>query len=86
LSGKVIAIHRLSPRDGISETPAWTSKGFQLADPALGSEKHKVKHATYARTLDEAATYISKGFSMWMQRPGKRASLICPASLDIIRD
>ena len=85
LSGKVIAIRRRSPRKGVSESPVRTPKGFQLANPAFGKKKNKVEHATYVATLDEAASYISKGFSIWMNQPGKRASLICPSSVEIIR-
>lgn len=83
--GRVTKIERISPRDGVREEPAYTAKGYQLADPARGREKHHAKFATYVKTLDEAAELISKGYSLWMVSQGKRASLIAPQSLRIVR-
>jgi hypothetical protein len=42
-------------------------------------------NAVYVKTLDEAAALISKGFSLWMTSKGKRASLISPQSLRVVR-
>jgi hypothetical protein len=81
----VIAIKRKASRPGGEETPFVTPQGFKLADPCFGNKKHHGKHAFFVRTLDEAAQLIAKGYSIWMSRPGKRESLICPASLEILR-
>jgi hypothetical protein len=61
-----------------------TSKGYQLADPALGAQKHHAKHAVHVKTLDEVAQLIGKGFSLWMVANGKRSSLISPQSSRIV--
>jgi len=82
---KVIAIKRKNPRPGGDEAPLLTPKGFKLAAPHFGNKKHHGKNAEYARTLEDAAELISKGYSIWMTRPGKRESLICPSSLEILR-
>lgn len=84
MSERVIRIERLSPRKGVVEEPVWTSKGYQLADPAHGAQKHHAKHAVHVRTLDEAAQLIGKWFSLWMVAKGKRSSLISPQSLRIV--
>lgn len=84
MSERVIRIERVSPRKGVVEEPMWTSKGYQLADPALGVQKHHAKHAVHVKTLDEAAQLIGKGFSLWMGAKGKRPSLISPQSLRIM--
>ncbi|MGI4793571.1 MAG: hypothetical protein ACRYG8_05690, partial [Janthinobacterium lividum] len=81
-----IKIERLRPRSGISEHPLEEKAGFKLADPAYGNEMHHAKHAIHVRTIEEAADLIErKACSIWMIRPGKRASLICPTSLRITR-
>ncbi len=36
MAGRVIRIERVSSRGGIVEEPVFTSKGYQLADPAHG--------------------------------------------------
>ena len=82
---RIISIERISSRPGGHERPSFTAKGYQLADPRHGSEKHHAKHAVHVKTLDEAADLIARGFSIWMSRPGKRASLISPGSLKITR-
>lgn len=81
-----VRIERLQPRGGVSEHPLDEAAGFKLASPSEKGEKHHAKHAIHVRTLEEAADLIEKkNFSIWMVRPGKRASLICPTSLRIIR-
>jgi hypothetical protein len=81
-----IKIERIHPRGGIAEHPLHEANGFKLAGPVEKGEKHHAKHATYVQTLEEAADLIEKqNFSIWMVRPGKRASLICPTSLKMIR-
>lgn len=86
MAGRVIRIERVSSRKGVFEAPNLTTKGYQLADPKDGNAKNKVEHATYVRTLDEAAVLIAKGYSLWMGAKGKRPSLIAPKSLRIVRE
>lgn len=86
MAGRVIRIERISSRSGVIEGPVRTSKGYQLADPAHGQKKHHAEHAVYVQTLDEAADLIARGYSLWMGAMGKRASLIAPKSLRILRD
>ena len=86
MTGKVIRIERAAPRDGIVEEPEWSMKGYCLGDPKFGAEKHHAKNAVFVKTLDEAADLISTGFSLRMVGPGKRASLVAPKGLRIVRD
>lgn len=86
MSGPVIMIERAVPRDGIIEEPEWGPKGYCLGDPKFGAEKHHAKNAVFVKTLDEAAELVSKGFSLRMVGPGKRASLVSPKSLRIVRN
>ncbi|MDU8912485.1 hypothetical protein [Aestuariicoccus sp. MJ-SS9] len=67
------------------EEPQFTAKGYKLGDPAHGQRKHHAEHAVYVKTLDAAAALIERGFSLWMGSQGKRASLISPESLRIVR-
>lgn len=85
MAGKVIRIERVSSRPGGTEVPHRTARGYQLADPRKGDEKHHAANATFVRTLEEAASLIDDGFSLWMTRPGKRPSLISPGGLRIVR-
>ena len=85
MTGKVIRIERVDPRDGIAEEPALGPKGYRLGDPKWGARKHHAAHAVFAQTLDEAADLVAAGFSLWMVGPGKRASLVSPSSLRILR-
>ncbi len=85
MSGRVIRIERISSRSGVVEEPAVTTRGYQLADPAHGKHKHHAEHATYVKTLDEAAALIECGFSLRMGAKGKPPSLIAPRSLRIVR-
>lgn len=85
MTGKVIRIERVAPRDDIVEEPEWSTKGYCLGDPRFGAEKHHAKNAVYVKTLDEAADLVTKGFSLRMGGPGKRASLVAPKSLRIVR-
>jgi hypothetical protein len=86
MAGRVVRIDRVSSRKGVVEAPVVTAKGYQLVDPAHGKEKNKVAHATYVRTLDEAASLVSRGFSLRMGAKGKSPSLIAPKSLRIVRE
>ncbi|PKP85638.1 MAG: hypothetical protein CVT80_01465 [Alphaproteobacteria bacterium HGW-Alphaproteobacteria-2] len=85
MTGQVIRIERVSPRAGKMEEPEFTAKGYKLGDPAHGKHKNHAEHAVYVKTLDDAAELIGKGFSLWMGAKGKRASLISPESLRIVR-
>ncbi|ESR26346.1 hypothetical protein N177_0846 [Lutibaculum baratangense AMV1] len=75
----------MSPREGLEEEPEFTGRGYRMADPAKGRQRHHAEHAIYVKSLDEAATLIDRGFSLWMVAKGKRASLISPQSLRIVR-
>jgi hypothetical protein len=86
MTGRVIGIERVSSRGGVIEEPVVTSKGYQLADPAHGKQKHHAEHATYVRTLDGAAVLTARGHFLWMGARGKRPSLIAPKSLRIVRE
>ena len=85
MMGKIIRIARISPRDGAAEEPELTAKGYCLGDPKFGAEKHHAKNAVYVKTLEEAAELVLQGFSLRMISKGKRASLVAPKSLSIVR-
>lgn len=86
MAGRVIRIERVAPRKGVIEAPVRTKKGYQLADPAHGADKHKVAHAVYVETLEEAASLIARGFSLRMGAKGKSPSLVARDSLRIVRE
>jgi len=83
--GKVIRIERSAPREGANEEPELSAKGYCLGDPKFGAVKHHAKNAVYVKTLEAAAELVSQGFSLRMVGKGKRASLVAPGSLNIIR-
>ena len=85
MRGRVIRIERVSCRSGVVEEPVVTTRGYQLADPAHGKHKHHAEHATYVKSLDEAAVLIERGYSLRMGAKGKPPSLIAPKSLRIVR-
>ena len=85
MSGRVIKIERISPRKGVIEEPEFSTRGYKLGDPKLGTKKHHAEGAVYVKTLDEVANLIGQGFSLWMGAKGKRGSLIAPHSLRILR-
>ena len=77
-------IRRKEPRPGGEEHPIATKHGYQLARGDLPIElKNHVEFAVYVRRLSEAVHLINAGYSIWMGRRGKRASLISPDSLII---
>jgi hypothetical protein len=39
----------------------------------------------FAATLEDVALLVEQGFSLWMGAEGKRASLISPGSLRVVR-
>ena len=81
-----IRIMRITPRPGGDEEPWWYAQGYQLADPNLGAEWHKVENAHFVQSLEEAAELIERsGFAIRMGREGKRPSLIRPSGLRIKR-
>jgi len=81
-----VNISRRQPRNGIAEHPVSTTRGYQLADPKFGADKHHAEYAVFVRTLEEAADLIEReNYSIWMTQPGKRASLISRQSLIISR-
>lgn len=86
---KVHSIERKCPPKGAREVPFRTPRGdYQMADPAFGrNERHKVEHAIYVKGpgLEQVAEKLAEGLLLWMQQPGKRKTLICPASLRIKR-
>jgi len=86
MKGRVIRIERVAPREGVVEEPDFTTKGYRLGDPAHGKFKHHAENTVFVKTLDEAAELIERGFSLWMGRKGKRASLIAPKSIRIVRE
>ena len=81
-----IRIERTKPRCSKGEHPKTSAKGYELASPDAGSEKHKIKNATFVSTLEKAADLIlNHGYSIRMECDGKRASLISPKGVRILR-
>lgn len=81
-----IRIERINPRDGRDEEPVRTSRGFELVDPRISSDRHHVKNSTFVSSIEEAAYLVEQGFSLRMAQPGKRPSLIASQSLKVVRD
>ena len=84
MSRKVISIQRISPRDHTIEEPHLTAKGYLLGDPKFGREKHYAKSAIFVKTLTKVAELVC-AFSLRMVGPNKRASLVSPKKLQVIR-
>jgi hypothetical protein len=82
---KVLKIERKVAPKGRPEVPFGTPKGFKLADPRIGADRHFAEHAVFVKTLDEVADYLSRGYAPWMKQPQKRETLIRSASLRVIR-
>jgi len=82
-----IRIERKHPRCPNGERPAQTASGcYELASPQAGAEKHKVANATFVSSLEKAADLIqNQGYSIRMECKGKRASLISPKGVRILR-
>lgn len=85
MSNRIVKIERVSPRKGVIEEPEFTTRGYKLGNPSFGDKKHHAANAIYVRTLDEVGALLEKGYSLWMSAKGKRASLISPGSLRIVR-
>ncbi|GJD96987.1 hypothetical protein OCOJLMKI_4215 [Methylobacterium iners] len=77
-------ILRTKPRRGVVESPVWTPRGYELAHPKHGAEKHHARNAIYASTLGDAARLVLAGYWLRMGGPGLRPSLISPGSLRVI--
>ena len=78
-----VHIERIDPRHGEAEHPVQTARGFELLDhraPGARSER-----ATYIRSIDDAAYLVEQGYSIRMTGPGKRAAVVPPAKLRIVR-
>ncbi|MBA4274732.1 MAG: hypothetical protein C0436_03655 [Alphaproteobacteria bacterium] len=86
MRGRVIRIERVSSRSGAFEEPMMTAKGYQLADPVHGQNRHHAEHAIYVQTLDEAAALIDLGYSLCMGAKGKPESMIALKSLRVLRE
>jgi len=80
-----VRIERIHPRDGVDEQPIETPKGFELVDRRIATRRHHVENSTFVRSIEEAAYLVEQGYAIRMGAPGKRASLIAPASLRIVR-
>jgi hypothetical protein len=80
-----VKIVRKHPRAGVDEQPVETSKGFELVDRRIADDRHHVRNSTFVRSIEEAAYLVEQGYAIRMGAPGKRASLISPQSLIIIR-
>lgn len=78
-------IERTRPRDGLNEQPIETERGFELVDRRIPERRHHVENSTFVRSIEEAAYLVEQGYAIRMGAPGKRPSLIAPASLRIIR-
>jgi len=78
-------IERIHPREGLNEQPIESDRGFELVDRRIAERRHHVENSTFVRSIDEAAYLIEQGYAIRMGAPGKRPSLIAPASLRIIR-
>jgi hypothetical protein len=80
-----VTIERKSPRPGLPEMPVETDRGFELVDRRIAGQLNKVENSTFVRSIEEAAYLIEQGFAIRMGASGKRASLISPQSLRIVR-
>ena len=86
-----VRIERIDPRHGEAETPLQTARGFELVDGrAYGMRANGLKgradHATFIRSIEDAAYLVEQGYSIKMTGEGKRAALVTPAKLRIVRD
>ncbi len=79
-----VSIERLTPRDGVPESPYRGKRGYKIGDPKFGEDKHLSANAFWVPTLDQAAELVERGFHLWMVQAGKRPSLICPESLRVV--
>ena len=81
-----VKIVRLRPREGLDEAPIETERGYELVDRRIPERRHHVENSTFVRSMEEAAYLVEQGYAIRMGAPGKRPSLIAPASLTIVRE
>jgi hypothetical protein len=81
---KVNYISRKLPPKGAPEVPFETPRGFKMADPTIGPNRHIAKHSIYVATLEEVAEKLARGLSLWMKQAEKRETLIKHSSLQIV--
>jgi hypothetical protein len=80
-----IRIERTNSRNGIDEQPSKSDRGYELVDRRIVERRHFVENSTFVRSIDEAAYLIEQGYAIRMGGPGKRASLIAPSGIRIVR-
>ena len=82
----MVRITRIESRPGGAEEPYRDKRGYQLADPSIGSKWHHVENAIFVPSLGEAADLIEqRKLAIRMWRKGLRPSLIKFSSLRILR-
>ncbi len=81
-----VRIERTEPRHGEPEIPLQTARGFELVDGRNEGAKGRADHPTFIRFIEDAAYLIEQGYSIRMIGEGKRAALVAPAKLRILRD
>ena len=81
-----VRIERIDPRRGEPEAPLETARGFELVDGRAAGGRERVDHATFIRSIEDAAYLVEQGYSIKMIGEGKRAALVAPAKLRILRD
>ena len=81
-----ITIARRNPPAGLVEKPLITSRGFKMADPRNGENRHHAKFAIHVPTPEGVVAGLKKGWLLWMKQDGKRATLISSASLTVTGD
>lgn len=80
-----VKIERIRSRLGSVEKPVESARGYELVDRRISTKRNKVENSTFVRSLEEAAYLVEQGFAIRMGALGKRASLIAPGSLRIVR-
>ena len=81
-----VRIERIDPRRGEPEAPLETARGFELVDGRTAGGRERADHATFIRSIEDAAYLVEQGYSIKMIGEGKRAALVAPAKLRILRD
>ena len=78
-------IVRTNPQTGAIERP-WRQRDghFVLADPAHGAQRHHKENAITVPTYSEAVELVRRGHPVRMSDGGSAASLVSPASLELI--
>ena len=82
-----VRIERIDPRRGEPEAPLQSARGFELVDSRAASVRERADHAaTFIRSIEDAAYLVEQGYSIKMIGEGKRAALVAPTKLRIVRD